>query len=97
MFNIISIELDINGNVFEILEKNFDYTNKQRKIKEDEYDSQFIDYRENEEEERTEHNIKTSNKLPITKNYKKLYINDVLMDFDATSLYPSAMWDENSV
>ena len=31
------------------------------------------------------------------KKIQKLYHNDVMMDFDATSLYPSAMWDENSV
>ena len=28
---------------------------------------------------------------------QKLNLNDVMMVFDATSLYPSAMWDENSV
>ena len=29
--------------------------------------------------------------------YKKLNLNDVVMDFDASSLYPSAMWVEKSV
>ena len=33
-FNNISKELDIDGNVCEILEKFFEYTNKHRKIKE---------------------------------------------------------------
>ena len=28
---------------------------------------------------------------------QKLNLNDVMMDFDTTTLYPSAMWDENSV
>ena len=28
---------------------------------------------------------------------KKLDINDVLMNFDATSLYPSVMWDNESI
>ena len=31
-----------------------------------------------------------------TKNYKTNRY-DVMMDYDATSLYPSAIWDENSV
>ena len=31
------------------------------------------------------------------KNNKKLIFNDVMTDFDATSLNHSAMWDENSV
>ena len=91
MFNIISKELDINGNACEILEKYFEYTNEQRNIIEGEYDSQFKEYRENDEEERTEHINKEINKLPIHKKLQKLYLNDVMMDFVATSFYPSAM------
>ena len=59
MFNIISKQLDTNGNVCEILEKYFEYTNKHRKTIENEYDSQFNDYRDNDEEE--EPNILTKN------------------------------------
>ena len=46
-----------------------------------------------------EQNTLTKNLInyQYTKNYKKLDVNDVMMDFDATSLYPSAMWDEKSV
>ena len=77
--------------------KKFEYTNEQRKIIKDEYDSQYKDYRDNDEEERTEHINKELNKLPIHKKLQKLSLNDVMMDFDATSVYPSAMWDKNSV
>ena len=100
VFNIISKELNIddnNENVCEIIDKYFEYTNKQRKIMEDEYDSKFKDYRDIDEEERTEHINKELNKLPIHKKLQKLDVDDVMMDFDATSLYPSAMWDEKSV
>ena len=99
VFNIISKELNVNGkdNVCEIINKNFEYTNKQRKIIEDENDSKFNDYRDNDEEERTEHINKEPIKLQRHKKLQKLNLNDVMMDFDATSLYPSAMWDENSV
>ena len=31
------------------------------------------------------------------KNWKKPNLNDVMLDFDGTSLYPSAMWDEKSI
>ena len=31
------------------------------------------------------------------KKLQKLNVNDVMMDFDATSLYPPAMWGEKSV
>ena len=40
---------------------------------------------------------KKLNKLPIHKKIQKLNLNDVMMHFDATSLNPSAMWDEKSV
>ena len=93
MLNIISKAkaLDINSNVCEILDEYFEYTNKQIKIKEDEYDSQFNDYRDNDEEERTEHINKELNKLPIHKKLQKLNLNDVMIDFDATSLYAGAL------
>ena len=35
--------------------------------------------------------------LPIHKELSKLDSNKTQMDFDATSLYPSAIWDQNSV
>ena len=35
--------------------------------------------------------------LPIHKELSKLNSNKTQMDFDVTSLYPSAMWDKNSV
>ena len=47
VFFILSKELNINGNICEILDKYFEYTNKQRKILENEYDSEFEDYRDN--------------------------------------------------
>ena len=99
VFNIISKELGItdNDNVCEIIDKYFEYTYKQRKIIEEESDSKFKDYRDIDVEERTEHINKELNKLPIHKKLQKLNHNDVMMDFDATSLYPSAMWDQNSV
>ena len=27
----------------------------------------------------------------------KLDLNNIMMDFDASSFYPSAMWDKNSI
>ena len=40
---------------------------------------------------------KKLNMLSIHKELSKLDSNKTQMDLDATSLYPSAMWDENSV
>ena len=55
------------------------------------------DYRDIDVEEKTEHINKKLKKLPIHKKLQKLNHNDVMMDYDAMFLYPSAMWDENSV
>ena len=99
VFSIISKELNVNGNdnVCEIINKYFDYKIEQRKILEDKYDSQLNDYRHNDEEARTEHISRELNRLAIHKKLQKINVNDVMMDFDATSLYLTAMWDENSV
>ena len=72
MFNFISKELNVigNDNVCEIIDNYFKYTNKQRKIIEDEYDSKFKDYRDIDVEERTELINKELNKLSIHRNYK---------------------------
>ena len=76
----------------------FEFTNKYRKVIENEYDAQCKDYRDNDKKERAEHIIKELNKLPIRKKLRKLDVNnDVLMDYNGNCLYPSAMWDENSV
>ena len=69
VFNVISREIDVNGNICEILYKNFEYTSKHRKVIEDEYGSQFDDYRDNDEEQVTKLINKELNKLPIHKNF----------------------------
>ena len=76
MFNSISKELDINDNVCVILEQYFEYTNKHRKIIENEYESQFNDYRDNDEEKRSKHITKELNKLPIHERLQKLDIKN---------------------
>ena len=49
VFDNISKELDINGNICENLDNYFEYTNNYREIIENEYDSLFDDYRDNDE------------------------------------------------
>ena len=97
VFNNIPKELNNNGSICEMLDKFFEYTNKHRKIIEHEYDSQFIDYGDNDQEERTKYINNKYSKLPIHEKIQKLNLNHVMMDFDATSSHPSATWDKNSV
>ena len=97
VFNIISKELNVNGNVSDLLEKYFKFLNKNEKQYGKEFDSRYDDYRDINEKEKTEYMNKKLNKLPIHKKLSKLDSNKTQMDFDATSLYPSAIWDQNSV
>ena len=82
VFNILSKELNVNSNEWEILEKDFEYTNKHSKIIANEYDSKFNDYRDNDEEEKTDRINKKLNKLPIHKDLSKLDSNQTHMDYD---------------
>ena len=53
VLNIMSRELGVDGNICEILDKYVELTNKHRKLLEDEYISQYKDYSDNDQEERT--------------------------------------------
>ena len=80
VFIFFSKELNFNGNVCEILERYFEYTNKHRKIIENECDSNFSDYRDNDEEEKTDHINKNFNMLPFHKELSKLGSSKTQMD-----------------
>ena len=41
LFNIVLEELKVDGNICDIMDKYFEYDNKQKKIFENEYDSRF--------------------------------------------------------
>ena len=97
VFNTISKELNVNGNICDLLEKYFESLNKYEKQYAKEFDSDYDDYRHFDQKEKTNYINKTFNMLPNQKELFKLDSNKTQMDFDATSLYPSAMWDENSV
>ena len=96
---ILSKELGVpkNANIYDIIEEYLRYKKKYYDIYEKEYESQFNDYRdENEEDEEKFINEKLS-QLRIHKLLKQIELIHLLWDFDAVSLYPSAMWDENSI
>ena len=97
VFNFISKELNVNGKICDLLEKFFKFLNKYEKQYGKEFDSRYDDYRDINEKGKTDYMNKKLNKLPIHKKLSKLDSNKTQMDFDATSLYPSAMWDQNSV
>ena len=97
VFNIISEELNVNGNICDILGKYFEFLHKYEKQYAKEFSSKYDDCRDINEKEKTDFINKKLNMLPIHKELSKLDSNKTQMDFDATSLNPSAMWYENSV
>ena len=73
------------------------YKNKHFKVFEKEYEDQFNDYRDENVEDKEKYiNEKISN-LRLHKIIKRIELIHVMWDFDAVSLYPSAMWDPKSL
>ena len=97
VFIFISKELNVSGNICEILEEYFEFSSKYEKQYTKEFDSKYDDYRDSDQKEKEKYVNKKLNLLPIHKELSKLDSNNTQTDFDANSLYPSAMWDENSV
>ena len=94
---IISEELNVNGNIYDIIQAYLNYKNTLFKIIEREYDNQIIVYRDEDvEDEEKIINEKLSGLL-IHQLMKQIKLDELLWDFDAVSLYPLAMWDVNSI
>ena len=72
------------------------YKNKQIKTFEKEYENQFNDYRNEDEEEKEIFINEKLSKLPTHQFLKQIKLDELLRSYDGNSLYPSAMWDENS-
>ena len=90
-------QIDTNGNICEILDKSFEFLNKYNKLYAKEFDSKHDDCRDINQMEKIEFFNNNFAMLAIHKQLSKLDSNIIQLDFDATSLYPSAMWDKNSL
>ena len=75
MFNIISKELNVNGNICDLLEKYFEFLNKYEKQNTKEFHSKYDDYRDINEKEKTDFINKKLNMLSIHKELSKLDSN----------------------
>ena len=95
---LILLNVDnVGSNVCDILEKYFEFLNKPEKEYKKQFDSNYGDCRDINQKEKEKYVNKKLNMLPIHKELSKLDLNKTQMCYDATSLYPSAMWDFNSV
>ena len=93
IFDIIKFELKTNGNKYEIIEVYTNYIKDFKKKYGNEYDSKFDDYRDIKQKAKDKYVNEKLSELPISKKLQDLNRDDLLMAFDATSLYPSAMVD----
>ena len=97
ILKILYKELAVKGTVYDTIEAYMEYKNKHLKIFEKGYESQFNDYRDENVEEKEKYiNEKLSN-LRLHKIIKRIELIHLLWNFDAVSLYPSALWDKNSI
>ena len=90
-------EFEEDANIYEIIEEYLKYKKKYYDVYKKEYENQFNDYRDENEDDKEKYIIKKLGDLRIHKLLKQRNLIDLLWDFDATSLYPSAMWDEKSI
>ena len=97
LLKILSRELNVEGNVYDINEAYMKYKNDHLKFIKEEYESKFDDYRKINEDEMSEYINRKLGDLPIHGILQQLNLNDLLWDFDAVSLYPSALSDEKSI
>ena len=97
MLKIISEELNVKRNIHDIIEVYLNYKNKHFESFEKEYESQFIDYRDEDVEEKEKYINEKLGQLPLHQLIKQIKLDELLWDYDAVSLCPSAMWDENSI
>ena len=93
----INKELAVKGTVYDTIKAYMEYKNKHFKIFEKEYEDQFDDYRLEDKEEKEKFINKKLSELRLHKILKQIELIEILWDFDAVSLYPSAMWGGKSI
>ena len=69
VFNVISKELNVNGNICDLLEKYFKFLNKYDKQYGKEFDSRYDDYRDINEKEKTDYMNKNLTSYQFIKSY----------------------------
>ena len=82
----VSEELNVKGNVYDIIEAYMNYKNKQFKIFEKGNENQFEDYRNEDVEEKEKFFNEKLGEIPIQQLKKQFKTNSLLWSFDCVSL-----------
>ena len=80
-------------NVCGVLKAYLEYTSREKKPKEREFESSFEDYRKINVEKKDDYNKNQLSTVTNNEKLQKFNLTDVQLDFDATSLNSSAIWD----
>ena len=87
----ISERLNVEGNNYDKVETYMNYKNEHFENFEEEYESQFDDYRNEDEAEKEIFINEKLRQLPIHLLLKQIKLDELLWSYDGNSLYPSAM------
>ena len=80
VFNNISKELNVNGNIYDLLEKYFEFLSKYENLYAKEHDSEYEDYRDINQREKIEYFNNEFNMLPVHEQLSQLDLNNTQMD-----------------
>ena len=83
--------------MYDIIESYINYKNKPLKSIKEDYESNFDEYRFIIEEEMKEYINKNLGELPIHQLLQQLNLDDLIWGYVCVCLYPSAIWDKNSI
>ena len=97
VLKIISEKINVKGNIYDNIEAYMRQKNILLKFIKEENESKFDEYRKTDEEQMENYIKKELRELPIHHSLKQLSLNEILWDFNAVSLYPSATSDEKSI
>ena len=97
ILKIIIKELAVKGTVYDAIEAYIEYKNKHFKNFQKESESKFDDYRDDMWKKKEKYINEKLSILRLQKIIKRIELIQLLWEFDAVSLYPSAMWDEKSI
>ena len=92
IFEAISEDLNVKGNNFEVFEAYVKYASKKNRSKNNIILILMTFVKLLKKKEKVKYHI---TKLPLQLKLGEFNLTDVLTDIDATSSYPSAMWDDN--
>ena len=96
ILKIISEELNVKGNVYDIIKVYLEYKNKHFKIFKRKYENQFNKNRDEDVKEKEKYIIEKLSQLPI-QLIIQMKLDELPWDYDANSLYSSAMRVEKSI